>query len=71
MSNSIMFKVEGMSCQSCASRIDTTLHAYDNVDIVTVSIPDKSVTVIGENLDENRLRHTIEDMGFEVRDERE
>lgn len=66
MPNSVHFIVKGISCQSCVNRIDTTLHAYDNVEVVHVNIPDGSVTVTGSKLDAGKLRATIEDMGFDV-----
>lgn len=66
MPDCIHLMVEGISCQSCVNRIDTTLHAYDNVDVVNVSIPDRTVTVTGSKLDEGKIRRTIEAMGFDV-----
>lgn len=66
MPDSVYFRVEGISTQTCANRIDTTLHAYDNVELVRVSIPDKTVTVTGDKLDEGKIRRTIEAMGFDV-----
>ncbi len=42
----VSLSIEGMSCGSCAGKIDKALKGVDGVQDVTVSVEDKSATVV-------------------------
>jgi len=63
----LTFTVLGMSCGQCKATIERALHELGNVHQVNVDFAERTVTVHGEELDEERLRRKIDDAGYVVR----
>lgn len=64
MEKKIKFQVEGMSCNSCVSKIENGLE----IDSVDISLEEKTVSVVFDS-DETtpmNLKKQIEGLGFKV-----
>ena len=58
-------KIEGMHCSHCLTRVTNALSALGVK--ANATLPDGIATVEGDNIPEdNVLRETIEDLGFDV-----
>lgn len=68
MAASIVFEVEGMSCNHCVSSIKNAVSELDGIERVDVDLNSKRVTVeySVELIDIQTIRETIEDQGYEV-----
>jgi copper chaperone len=62
----LTFTVLGMSCGHCKATIERALHELSNVHQVNVDFAERTVTVHGEGLDEERLRRGIDEAGYVV-----
>lgn len=61
-----IIKIDGMGCQHCVNRITEALSAIDGVDVLEVSLEDKSATVdIEESVADEVLMDAIDEEGFE------
>ena len=61
-----IIKIDGMGCQHCVNRINEVLSAIDGVDVLEVSLEDKSATVDVENsITDETLMNAIDEEGFE------
>ena len=61
-----IIKIDGMGCQHCVNRITEALSAIDGVDVLEVSLEDKSATVDVENsITDETLMNAIDEEGFE------
>lgn len=61
-----IIKIDGMGCQHCVNRITEALSAVDGVDVLEVSLEDKSATVdVDESVADEVLMDTIDEEGFE------
>ncbi len=64
----VLLKVEGMSCSHCEKAVKQAVSALDGVKSVAVSLKDKTVTVEHDpgkaSLDQ--IRQEIEGQGYEV-----
>lgn len=60
------FTVEGMSCQHCVKAVKNALSELEGVKSVEVDLAAKKVEVEGDNLQDELLKSTIEDAGYEV-----
>ena len=60
--------IEGMTCQSCVSLIETTVSQKEGVISMCVSLPDKkgTVEIVSGILTTQDIRTAIEDTGFDV-----
>jgi len=65
---SIVLKVDGMSCSHCENRVKKAVAGLDGVQDVAVSLEDKTVTVAYDSaiLGVALLQETIEDQGYDV-----
>lgn len=64
MSQTIMLKVEGMTCQHCVAAVNKALAAVDGVDeVVDVSLENASATVRG-NADTDALIAAVRESGY-------
>ena len=57
--------VEGMSCQHCVGAVSKALEAVPGVEVVTVSLEDKSALVTGK-FSKDDLVLAVEKVGFGV-----
>lgn len=59
--------IEGMSCGHCSKRIEEALKTLKDVKSVNVSLEEKKAEIILKNeIDDEILKSTIEDIGFNV-----
>ena len=59
------FVVAGMSCQPCATKVDTAVRAVAGVTDVRVDLPTGRITVAG-NADENQIRAAVTGAGYTI-----
>lgn len=68
----IIIKIEGMSCQHCAKKVENTLLSIENVKSVRVNLKDKTATVIINGfVDKNQIKVKIESLDYIVKEIRE
>lgn len=60
------FLVKGMSCGHCQKSVEDALNALPEVDEVGVDLGTGLVSVIGDQLVDEKIVATIEDLGFDV-----
>lgn len=61
-----IIKIDGMGCQHCVNRVTEALSAIDGVDVLEVSLEDKSATVdVEESIADETLMNAIDEEGFE------
>lgn len=58
--------VIGMTCNHCKASVESALNELDGVTTATVSLSDNSVTVVHEDLTQERLVEAIEEIGYDV-----
>lgn len=66
MSQTVTYRVPGLSCHHCEMAIETEVGAVDGVDEVGVDLESKLVTVRGLGLSDQQLRAAIEEAGYEA-----
>lgn len=66
MSDSVTYRVPGMSCEHCKAAVSGELGAVAGVDSVGVDLEAKLVTVSGSSLDDGVLRAAIDEAGYEA-----
>ena len=59
-------KIEGMHCPNCVAAVKRELEALDGVTKVDVSLEEAQAIVEVENVADETLQETIEDIGFDV-----
>lgn len=63
-----VLKIDGMMCGHCTARVQKTLEAISGVISVTVSLEDKSATVVGSGIDGDVLAAAVNEQGYEVKE---
>ena len=58
--------VHGMSCASCVAHVEKALAAVPGVSSVAVNLATETATVQGTALDVARMRHAVDEAGYEV-----
>ena len=66
MSESITYRVPGISCEHCRSAVTEELSAVSGVAGVTVDLHSKLVQVSGDSFDDASLRAAIDKAGYEA-----
>lgn len=61
-----IINIEGMSCMHCVSRVEKALAKLNGVTDVQVDLKGKKAEVEVENISDEMLKETIEDLGFDV-----
>ena len=60
--------VEGIECSGCENRSQNAVETIDGVKSVVASHEKGTVTIVAdENVSENEIKNTIQDIGFEVK----
>lgn len=60
-------KIEGMGCQHCVNRITEALSAINGVEVLEVSLENKSATVNAEDsVCDEALMNAVNEEGFEA-----
>lgn len=62
----IIINVEGMMCEGCENRIQNSLKSIEGIKEVKANHKEKTVTIVGENVDINKVKERIKDIGFNV-----
>ncbi len=63
---SITYSVPDVSCDHCRSAITSEVSTVAGVASVEVDLDSKTVTVIGDSLDEQAIVAAIDEAGYEV-----
>lgn len=61
-----IIKVEGMACEGCERRIQNALKNMEGIENVVANRKEGIVTITAENIDMNKVKEKIEDIGFRV-----
>ena len=59
-------KIEGMHCMNCVAAVKREVEALEGVTKVDVSLEEAQAIVEVENVADETLQETIEDIGFDV-----
>lgn len=60
-------KIEGMSCGHCAKKVEKGLKEIKEVKSVRVDLEKKEATIVlKKEIDSNRLKTILEDLGYQV-----
>jgi copper chaperone CopZ len=69
LAESYTLEVQGLKCQYCANRLERELQTLEGVESVSFDLDANHVELSladGQELQEDRLRQTIQDAGFEL-----
>jgi copper chaperone len=66
MSESLTYRVPGMSCEHCKAAVAQELSAVSGVDSVAINLDAKLVKVSGNSLEDGALRAAIDEAGYEA-----
>jgi copper chaperone len=66
MSETVTYRVPGMTCGHCETAVRDELSAVAGVETVAVDLDSKAVEITGRDLDEAALRAAIDEAGYEV-----
>lgn len=66
MTETMTYRVPGMSCGHCKAAVEEALSAVEGVEEVDVELDSKFVRVRGQALADERLRAAIEEAGYEA-----
>lgn len=62
----IVLDVEGMMCEGCENRIQKALSIIEGIEKVVANHKQGTVTIVAENVDIDKVKEKIEDIGFAV-----
>lgn len=57
-------KVDGMTCNHCKMNVENNLKELDFLEDAQVNLADKSVTIKGDNIDLQKVKETVESLGY-------
>ena len=63
--DSIKIKVKGMTCNHCKANVERNINAMDGVKSATVNLESEEVTISGDKLDLEKIKHKVDDIGYE------
>jgi copper chaperone len=66
MSETVTYRVPGMSCEHCRAAVTNELSSVAGVESVAVDLNEKLVSIRGGSLDDAALRAAIDEAGYEV-----
>ena len=66
MSETVTYRVPGMSCEHCRAAVTNELSSVAGVESVAGDLVEKLVTVRGSSLEDGALRAAIDEAGYEV-----
>lgn len=66
----IIINVKGMACTGCENRIQNAVKTIEGVQDVVADHKTGIVKVKANNINEKIIKEKIEDIGFEVKDEK-
>lgn len=62
----IILNVKGMMCEGCENRIKNALSNTEGIKNIVSNHKEGTVTITAVNIDIDKVKEKIEDMGFEV-----
>ena len=62
----IIIYVEGIMCEGCENRIQNALMNIEGIEKVIASHKDGTVIIIAENVDIDKVKERIEEIGFGI-----
>ncbi|HOP94167.1 MAG TPA: heavy metal translocating P-type ATPase [Dictyoglomaceae bacterium] len=66
MAKKVELPISGMTCASCALRIENTLKELDGIQDVNVNLSLERAEILGEDVNISEIKKKIEDIGYEV-----
>ena len=66
MTDTMTYRVPGMTCGSCKAAVEGELSAVPGVERAEADLDTKLVTVTGHDLSDEPLRLAIDEAGYEV-----
>lgn len=66
MSETVTYRVPGMTCEHCERAVTGELRAVAGVQSVEVNLETKLVRITGEALDDGAMRAAIDEADYEV-----
>ncbi len=64
MSEFKKFKVGGMNCNHCKINVERGLNSVPGIEVAVADIINGEVTVRGNQIEEEKVREVIEDLGY-------
>lgn len=72
MRKKLIIKIDGMSCEHCAKKVQSALYTLENVKKVKVSLKKKeALLIINESIDYKSIKKAIDDLEYEILDIKE
>lgn len=62
----IILKIQGMVCGGCENRIQNALKNMEGIENVVASHKEGTVTIVANEIDIDKIKERIEDLGFTV-----
>lgn len=62
----IILKVQGMACEGCENRIQKALKNMEGIENIVASHKEATVIVKANEIDIDKIKEKIEDLGFTV-----
>lgn len=66
MSETVTYRVAGMTCAHCTAAVTEELGGVEGVEAVSVDLDSKLVEIRGQGLDDAVLRAAIDEAGYEA-----
>jgi copper chaperone len=66
VSVTLVYTVAGMHCGHCERAVQEEVSAVPGVEAVAVDLDSKLVTVVGQSLDDGKLRAAIDEAGYQA-----
>jgi len=63
------FIVEGMMCNNCKAHVEKKIKEISGIEDVLADLANKQVRVTGEDIDNLKIKESIEKMGYEFKGE--
>lgn len=61
--------IEGMHCDHCAKKVETTLKSINGIDKVKVNLPKKEATIISKvEIDNQAIQDSFKELDFKIVD---
>jgi copper chaperone CopZ len=61
--------VEGMSCKNCKAHVEKSINSLPGVDNVIVDLSNGQVRVSGNEIDNLKVKQSVEEMGYTFKGE--
>lgn len=62
----IILKVQKIACEGCENRIQNALKNMEGIENVVASYKEGTVTIVANEIDIDKIKERIEDLGFTV-----